>query len=147
MDSPNPDPVPAEVGDPAARPARRTFTAEYRDRIIDEYERAPHGEKSAVLRREGLYQSQLREWTLARDAKPVPRHRRRNAKAGAAAKAGVETAARVVRRDYDRLVRENVRLTTQLTQTEAALEIMGKLHVLLESISKSTDTGCSSRTP
>ena len=148
MNSPNPDPAPAEVGDPAARPVRRTFTAEYRNRIIDQYERAPHGEKSAVLRREGLYQSQLREWTLARDAKPVPRHRRRNAKAGAAAKAGgVETAARVVRRDYDRLVRENVRLTTQLTQTEAALEIMGKLHVLLESISKGTDTGCSSRTP
>ena len=147
MSSPNPDPVPAGVGDPAARAVRRTFTAEYRDRIINEYERAPHGEKSAVLRREGLYQSQLREWTLARDAKPVPRHRRRNAKAGAAAKAGVETAARVVRRDYDRLVRENVRLTTQLTQTEAALEIMGKLHVLLESISKGTDTGSSSRTP
>ena len=142
MDSPNPDPVPAGVGDPAARPVRRTFTAEYRNRIIDQYERAPHGEKSAVLRREGLYQSQLREWTLARDAKPVPRHRRRNAKAGA-----TETGAGVVRRDYDRLVRENVRLTTQLTQTEAALEIMGKLHVLLESISKSTDTGCSSRTP
>ena len=148
MSSPNPDPAPAGVGDPAARPVRRTFTAEYRNRIIDQYEQAPHGEKSAVLRREGLYQSQLREWTLARDAKPVPRHRRRNAKAGAAAKAGgVETAARVVQRDYDRLARENVRLTTQLTQTEAALEIMGKLHVLLESISKSTDTGCSSRTP
>ena len=148
MSSPNPDPAPAGVGDPAARPVRRTFTAEYRNRIIDQYERAPHGEKSAVLRREGLYQSQLREWTLARDAKPVPRHRRRNAKAGAAAEAGgVETAARVVQRDYDRLARENVRLTTQLTQTEAALEIMGKLHVLLESISKSTDTGCSSRTP
>ena len=148
MSSPNPDRVLAEVVDPAARPVRRTFTVQYRNRLIDEYERAPHGEKSALLRREGLYQSQLREWTLARDAKPVPRHRRRNAKAGAAAKAGgVETAARVVRRDYDRLVRENVRLTTQLTQTEAALEIMGKLHVLLESISKSTDTGCSSRTP
>lgn len=149
MSSPNPDPVPVEVGDPAARAVRRMFTAEYRNRIIDEYERAAHGEKSAVLRREGLYQSQLREWTLARDAKPVPRHRRRNAKAGAVAAAGVaaETAARVVRRDYDRLVRENVRLTTQLTQTEAALEIMGKLHVLLESISKSTDTGPSSRTP
>jgi len=149
MNSPNPDPVPAEVGDPAPRPVRRTFTAEYRNRIIDQYERAPHGEKSAVLRREGLYQSQLREWTLARDAKPVPTHRRRNAKAGAVAEAGVaaETAARVVRRDYDRLARENIRLTTQLRQTEAALEIMGKLHVLLESISKSTDTGSSSRTP
>jgi transposase len=42
MDSPNLI-LPAEVGDPAARAVRRTFTAEYRNRIIDEYERAPHG--------------------------------------------------------------------------------------------------------
>ena len=46
--------------DPSARPFRRTFTAEYRARIVAEYEAAPHGEKSAVLRREGLYQSQAR---------------------------------------------------------------------------------------
>lgn len=149
MSSPNPDRVLAGVVDPAARPVRRTFTAEYRNRMIDEYERAPHGEKSALLRREGLYQSQLREWTLARDAQPVPKHRRRAGKAGASAvsAAGAGDTGRVARRDYDRLARENTRLATQLTQTEAALEIMGKVHVLLESISKSTDTGPSSRTP
>ena len=54
--------------DPAAKPVRRTFTAEYRARVVAEYAAAPHGEKSAVLRREGLYQSQIREWTDARDA-------------------------------------------------------------------------------
>jgi hypothetical protein len=43
--------------DPLARPFRRTFTAEYRARVVAEYEAAQHGEKSAVLRREGLYQS------------------------------------------------------------------------------------------
>ena len=36
--------------------------------MVAEYAAAPHGEKSAVLRREGLYQSQIREWTDARDA-------------------------------------------------------------------------------
>ena len=51
--------------DPAAKPVRRSFTAEYRARVVAEYEAAPHGEKSAVLRREGLYQSQIREWTAA----------------------------------------------------------------------------------
>ena len=34
----------------------------------------------------------------------------------------------------------SARQAAGLTQTEAALEIMGKLHVLLESISESTDT-------
>jgi hypothetical protein len=47
----------------------------------------------------------------------------------------------------DRLTRENARLAKALTQTEAALEIMGKLHVLLESISESTGTPPPPRTP
>ena len=46
-----------EQPDPAARPVRRTFTAEYRAHLVAEYEAAPHGQKSAVLRREGLYHS------------------------------------------------------------------------------------------
>ena len=54
--------------DPAPKPIRRTFTAQYRDRILDEYLAAPHGEKGAVLRREGLYQSQMREWAQARES-------------------------------------------------------------------------------
>src|SRR5664279_1315866 len=62
-----PDPGLGSV-DPAAKPVRRSFTAEYRSRVVAEYAAAPHGEKSAVLRREGLYQSQIREWTDARDA-------------------------------------------------------------------------------
>ncbi len=50
---------PQEVVDPAPRPVRRSFTAEYRARLVAEYEAAPRGEKSGVLRREGLYQSQI----------------------------------------------------------------------------------------
>jgi len=38
-----------EVPDPAARPVRRTFTAEYRALVVAEYEAAPHGHKSADL--------------------------------------------------------------------------------------------------
>src|SRR6476469_4088311 len=54
--------------DPAPRPTRRTFTAEYKARIVAEYEAAPHGEKSAVLRREGLFHSHVRGWATTRDA-------------------------------------------------------------------------------
>ena len=60
MSSPNPISTPENSVDPAPKPTRRTFTAEYRNKILDEYNQAPYGEKSAVLRREGLYQSQLR---------------------------------------------------------------------------------------
>ena len=58
-----------ELVDPAPKPIRRSFTTEYRHRVVAEYEAAPHGEKSGVLRREGLYQSQVREWRAERDAK------------------------------------------------------------------------------
>jgi transposase len=120
--------------DPAPKPTRRTFTAEYRDRILDEYLAAAHGEKGAVLRREGLYSSQMREWAQARDAAAALRRGGRKALPSNAAD---DSAAK---RDVVRLTRENARLAKQLMQTEAALEIMGKLGVLLESISESTGT-------
>jgi hypothetical protein len=37
------------------RPKRRHFSAEYKLRIVAEYDAAPSGEKGAILRREGLY--------------------------------------------------------------------------------------------
>ena len=66
MSSPKPIPPDKSI-DPAPKATRRTFTTEYRNKIIDEYRAAPFGEKSAVLRREGLYQSQLREWSATRE--------------------------------------------------------------------------------
>ena len=119
--------------DPAPKPSRRTFTAEYRARILDEYLAAPHGEKGAVLRREGLYQTQMREWTQAREAATATRSARKALLTNV-----VDDSA--AQREVVRLTRENTRLAKQLTQTEAALEIMGKLGVLLESISESTGT-------
>jgi transposase len=125
------------VPDPAARPVRRTFTAEYRARVVAEYEAAPHGSKAAVLRREGLYQSQIREWTIARDAVTkgacAPRRAHRATAGGTADDAG-------------RLRAENQRLTRELAKSQAVVEIMGKLQGLLETISESTGTTTPSST-
>lgn len=133
MSSPNPSTPPDSPVNPAPKSTRRTFTADYRNAIIDEYNSAPHGEKSAVLRREGLYQSQIREWTAALDSK-------RTSKPDTSKTKKRNTVDVSERKEIDRLTRANARLEKQLTQTEAALEIMGKLHVLLESISESTGT-------
>ncbi len=56
--------------DPAARRRRRTFTAEYKEEILAEYDALPTGapERGALLRREGLYTSHIAEWRKARDA-------------------------------------------------------------------------------
>jgi transposase len=124
----------ADAGvDPAARPIRRSFTAAYRARVVAEYEAAPRGEKSAVLRREGLYQSQVRRWAAARDvlARGASAPRRAHRATG-----GPDDPAR--------LRAENQRLTRELAKSAAVVEIMGKLQGLLESVSESTDTASSS---
>jgi hypothetical protein len=67
------------------RPRRRTFTAEYKSAILDEYDQLPVGspERGALLRREGLYTSHIAEWRKQRDAaaleglSPKPRQRRK----------------------------------------------------------------------
>ena len=38
---------------------RRTFTAQYKQKVLAAYEAAPDGEKGAILRREGLYSCHL----------------------------------------------------------------------------------------
>jgi transposase-like protein len=131
------DPV-GVVADPAARPVRRSFTAEYRARVVAEYDAAPHGQKSAVLRREGLYQSQVAEWSSARDAVARGATPSRRAHRSGGPGGGV--------RESDRLRRENQRLTRELARSQAVVEIMGKLQGLLETISESTGTPSPSTT-
>ena len=45
---------------------RRSFTAEYKLAILTAYEAAGPNEKTAILRREGLYSSHIAEWRRAR---------------------------------------------------------------------------------
>lgn len=130
------DPATASV-DPAARPVRRSFSAAYRARVVAEYEAAPHGSKAAVLRREGLYQSQVWEWAITRDA--LAR--------GAAAPRRAHRATGSGQKDEPgRLRAENQRLSRELAKSQAVVEIMGKLQGLLEQISESTGTASSSTT-
>ena len=119
-----------DQSDPAARPVRRTFTAEYRAQLVAEYEAAPHGQKSAVLRREGLYHSTVREWMQARDA--VAREASRPTRRHGSGRAGSTD-------DAGKLRAENARLTRELAKSQAVVEIMGKLQGLLETISECPD--------
>jgi len=49
------------------RATRRTYTAQYKLRILAEYERRARDERGALLRREGLYSSLISEWRKQRD--------------------------------------------------------------------------------
>ena len=129
-----PEPNGSGPVNPAPRPVRRSFTAEYKAAVVAEYEAAAHGEKSAVLRREGLFHSHVQEWTRARNTA---------APAGSTnGSSGPSTTARLTRaeRETERLRAENARLNAKLAQTQAALSIMGKAHELLASLVESSDT-------
>jgi len=105
--------------------------------VVAEYEAAPRGKKGGVLRREGLYQSQIREWTAARDAVAhgVPAPGRPHRPSGSPGSSS----------DADRLRAENQRLTRELAKSQAVVEIMGKLQGLLDATSESTATPSTSR--
>jgi len=119
-----------EAVNPAPNPVRRSFTTEYRARVVAEYEAAPHGEKAAVLR-ERLYQSQVRAWRAERDAKAAGLVPKRNSHRSSPKTSGSET---------DRLRAKRPRFSKELAKSQAVVEIMGKLQGLCESISESTDT-------
>jgi len=117
--------------DPAARPRRRSFTAEYKEAILDEYDALPSGstERGALLRREGLYTSHIAEWRKARDA---------GAREGLAPKAKPRPSPEQV--ELEKLRRKAERLEAELERTKTALEITGKVHALLEQLSESADS-------
>ena len=119
-------------GPRAGRPRRRTFTAEYKKQVLDEYEslETPR-ERGALLRRKGLYTSHISEWRKARDAGALntgqekqPGRPRRSAEQA----------------ENERLRMENEKLAADLARTKAALEIAGKAHALLELLSESADS-------
>ncbi|GGS50205.1 transposase [Planobispora rosea] len=126
-----------EAGGPRAdRPKRRHFSAEYKLRIVAEYDAAPPGEKGAILRREGLYDSSIQLWRRQRDEGALKGvSREKQVASGEMARQRAKEKA-----EREKLERENARLKKKLAQTEAALEIMGKWHALLETMSESADS-------
>ncbi|MDT2006747.1 transposase [Rhodococcus opacus] len=125
------DPVgvrPGEVPDPqvAEKAVRRTFTAKYKLAVVEEYERAEHGERGAILRRENLHSSLLTEWRRQRD---------RGALAGLSVPRGPKPTPAAPDRG---LTAENARLTAELEQAREVIRIQGELSALLEKLSSSS---------
>jgi len=113
------------MGPRADRPKRRSFTAEYKTQILAEYDAADRGERGAILRREGLYSSHLIEWRKA---------------ALAGAQAGLGPVGRDRRdREIKQLRARAERAESELARSRAALDLMGKAHALLETLSESAE--------
>ncbi|MGW2370508.1 hypothetical protein ACWCZ5_33990 [Streptomyces sp. NPDC001667] len=118
--------------DPAAKPRRRTFSPEYKLRIVAEYDAAPKGEKGAVLRRERLYDSHVKEWRAARDAGALDALADRRT-------AGVRPKKSAAELENEKLRRHIECLQKEVEKRDAALEVLGKGVKLLELLSGSAD--------
>ena len=117
--------APTNVPDPEVVPKakRRTFSAKYKLRILEEADRCTEtGQIGALLRREGLYSSHLTTWRRQRDEgvlkglSPQKRGRKRKDE---------------LEREVVRLQRENERLQASLEQAETIIEVQKKLSRLL----------------
>lgn len=129
------------------QPRRRVFTPEYKLAMVAEYDRAStSGERGGLLRREGLYHSHIIEWRKARDAgtlvaRPAAeqsqvRQGKENEQTAARRRRGTATAEQA---EVERLRRQNEKLARDLARTQAALDIMGKAHALLELLSEGAE--------
>jgi transposase-like protein len=115
--------------DPAAKPTRRRFSNDFKDRIVDEYDNAENSEaRGALLRREGLYTSHISEWRHQRARRDQPATSSKDRRLRSAEQA-----------ELDRLRKKNAKLESELERTKLALEITGKAHALLELLSESAD--------
>jgi transposase len=106
------------------RATRRVFSAQYKLRVLAEYERRDRDGKSALLRREGLYTSSISEWRKQRDE-------------GALQALGAERGrppADPREHELAKLRRENLRLHADLAKARRVIEVQGKVSALLEQL-------------
>ncbi len=104
---------------------RRRFTPKYKLRIVREADDlAGTGQVGAMLRREGLYASQLSDWRKERERGELDglAARKRGPKAN---------PDKALERQIAKLARENARLAQRLEQAEAIIDVQKKVAALL----------------
>ncbi len=125
---PNDVPTSATMPSPevAPQPERRSRNATDKLRILQEYEACPAGapERGALLRREGIYTSQISKWRKLRDQGrlgTLAPHRR-----------GPKAVPRDVLADEVATLRqENARLQARLARAEAIIDVQKKWRTCL----------------
>ena len=98
------------------KPKRRTFTAAYKKRILEEVDAAAPGTIAVILRREGLYSSHLTKWRADRD-------RNQTKKRG--------PKANPLTDENRRLKADNARLQKKLNQANEIIELQKKVSEIL----------------
>jgi transposase len=108
-----------------AQAKRRNFTADYKQQILREADRAKgSGGIGALLRREGLYSSTLTAWRREREVvvgQALAPHKR-----------GPKSKRDSVQEENQKLQKENARLTEELRKAAIVIDVQKKVGALLE---------------
>jgi len=123
--APQPPATPRPNPEVVADARRRSFTGEYKQRILAELDSAAGqpGAIGALLRREGLYSSHLATWRRERQAgilKGLTPHKR-----------GPKSKRNPLDEDNQKLRRENQRLTEELRKAAIVIDVQKKVGALL----------------
>lgn len=118
---------PSSLSDPEVpeKKPRRRFTTAYKLRILKEHDTCTgYGEIGALLRREGLYYSNISTWRRQRDEGALhgltPKKRGRKTK-----------KVNPLANEVAKLERENRKLSKKLKQAEAIIEVQKKISEIL----------------
>src|SRR3984893_2516236 len=108
-----------------AKPKRRTYTAEYKQRILQEAEVAAttRGGLGALLRREGLYSSLLTYWRRERAQGVL--------EALTPQKRGPKSKRNPLEEENQKLRRQNARLSEDLRKAHIIIDVQKKVAALL----------------
>jgi transposase-like protein len=106
------------------RASRRVFSAQYKLRILAEYERRDRDGRSALLRREGLYTSSISEWRRQREEGAL------QMMGGTRGRPPVDSREREV----VRLRQQVARLQAELGKAQRVINVQRKLSALLEQL-------------
>ena len=119
----------------SGRPIRRRFSAKYKLKVVAEADRCDKpGQIGALLRREGLYSSQLAAWRKLRDQGAL--HGLSSQKRGPKDPAPIH-----LKQEAEKLRRENARLQKKLAKAEAIIDFQKKVHALLGTPLEEMDSG------
>lgn len=103
----------------AEKARRRRFSPQEKARILDEVDNAKPGQGAAILRREGIYSSQIHQWRLERDERSLEA-KKRGPKPNPAAK------------EVKRLKAQLAKTEKKLAQANALIQLQKKVAEILE---------------
>lgn len=105
------------------RPKRRKYSAEYKLRILKEAEAMTPGNLGALLRREGIYASNIAMWRWQREKGELEGLRPKK-------KGRKETLTEDLKKKLDELERENRHLKKRLSHAELIIDVQKKISEL-----------------